>query len=107
MVGSNFSTLLTPIENWYEQYMPILYTGQTSLDSCVVIRHYRHPSREAAFLRMKTALMAICVEDRLLNIEHSHAEYTRRVIAHYLTTPEGIKDSTRHTPNNWTRHGWF
>lgn len=101
MVGSS------PIEEWYEQYMPILYEGQTALESSAVIRYYRPPSREAAFLRMKNGLIAICAQDKLINVPTSHAEYTRRTIAHYLTTPEGIKDSTRHTPNNWTRHGWF
>ena len=87
--------------------MPILYDGQTALDVKEVIRHYRHPSREAELLRMKNGLIAICAQDRLTNTPTSHAEFTRTIIEVYLRTPKGIKNSTRHTPNNWTRHGWF
>lgn len=56
---------------------------------------------------MKNSLISICAQDKLINARGSHAEHTRKVIAAYLKTPEGIKDSTRHAPNNWTRHGWF
>lgn len=87
--------------------MPILYEGQTTLEADMVIKHYRHPSREAEFLRMKNSLLAICAQDRLTNIPSSHAEHTRKVIEAWLKTPDGIKTATRHTPNNWTRHGWF
>ena len=107
LLAGSENSIPSPIENWFEQYMPILYEGQTALEADTVIKHYRHPSREAEFLRMKNGLIAICAQDKLTNAPTSHAEYTRKVIGGYLRTPEGIKDSTRHTPNNWTRHGWF